>query len=397
MAYVQSQIRKSALPSNHPHLALSYGHLSLAYMGLKQYEKALEAQKKALSIDEQILPPNSPELISDYNKLTKIYVKMEQYDKAIESQRKVLTMQKEILPPNDADIATSYKNIAFIYEKMKLHKNALQARKEALAIDEQHLAPNDLFLAFSYHNLAANYAITGEPKKAKPLFEKAYNIFKEKKGEGDPTTKDAKQWLEHVNRVLGMQSDNEPEASPLNQKFENSKFDNFLISRKIEEYKTIEINGLTWMAENLNYEVDNSWCYTDNPIFCLVEGRLYTWEAAKEACEKIGWRLPNLDEWKALVEHFGGYYDLSLKKDFGSSLVSYVNLIHTSKDFKVNLSGIRYPNGQFDHVQEIASYWTNSENESGFSWFIFFDAPQGRTVLFYSDKSNGYSCRCVKD
>lgn len=49
-------------------------------------------------------------------------------------------------------------------------------------------------------------------------------------------------------------------------------------------YKTfsIEVEGetYTWLAENLNYAVDNSWCYEDDPANCEKFGRLYsTWAA----------------------------------------------------------------------------------------------------------------------
>lgn len=49
-------------------------------------------------------------------------------------------------------------------------------------------------------------------------------------------------------------------------------------------YKTfsIEVEGetYTWLAENLNYAVDNSWCYEDDPVNCEKYGRLYsTWAA----------------------------------------------------------------------------------------------------------------------
>lgn len=49
-------------------------------------------------------------------------------------------------------------------------------------------------------------------------------------------------------------------------------------------YKTfsIEVEGetYTWLAENLNYAVDNSWCYEDDPANCEKYGRLYsTWAA----------------------------------------------------------------------------------------------------------------------
>ena len=92
-------------------------------------------------------------------------------------------------------------------------------------------------------------------------------------------------------------------------------------------YKTTTIDipsknySEVWMAENLNFETENSWCYGDNPANCAKYGRLYTWAAAvgraedecgidhacnlgegdiRGACPK-GWHLPSQSEWEALI------------------------------------------------------------------------------------------------
>ena len=59
------------------------------------------------------------------------------------------------------------------------------------------------------------------------------------------------------------------------------------------------------MAENLDIEVEGSFCYDNDPENCKKYGRLYTWEAAKKACPK-GWHLPSDAEWKILMNKMGG-------------------------------------------------------------------------------------------
>lgn len=62
---------------------------------------------------------------------------------------------------------------------------------------------------------------------------------------------------------------------------------------------------VTWMAENLNFEMPEATCFNNDPENCVNSGRLYTWQAAMQACP-VGWSLPSDNHWYQLVELFGG-------------------------------------------------------------------------------------------
>jgi uncharacterized protein (TIGR02145 family) len=107
---------------------------------------------------------------------------------------------------------------------------------------------------------------------------------------------------------------------------DNCEYGELVDDRDGQIYKTVRIGDQVWMAENLNYKVDSSFCYNDSAEYCEKYGRLYQWAAAvgksDEECgyEKScvlsgkvrgvcpeGWYLPDTTDWKTLFAGVGGF------------------------------------------------------------------------------------------
>lgn len=152
-------------------------------------------------------------------------------------------------------------------------------------------------------------------------------------------------------------------------------------------YRTIHLNGKTWTAQNLNIDVPGSWCYEGKLANCQKYGRLYTWQAAKDACKKLGpgWRLPRDEEWSALMDKYGG------------NAGAYKALIQGgSTGFDALLSGYRYPGGTYDDLQVQGYFWSESEWDAQYAWSYGFLSQTGMLYRLDGEKLAGISCRCLQ-
>ena len=152
-----------------------------------------------------------------------------------------------------------------------------------------------------------------------------------------------------------------------------------------KSYKTVKIGTQTWMAENLNYEMSNSYCNSDS---CKVYGRYYTWAAAMKACPK-GWHLPASTEWTSLYETLG--------KDYTSmQMIGYEQWPDAT-----NASGFSalpvgyYSHGNFNYVGSLASFWSATEYDSirAYLW----DLNAGDAYLNGGYEDIGSAVRCLQD
>lgn len=169
-------------------------------------------------------------------------------------------------------------------------------------------------------------------------------------------------------------------------------------SRDGQVYRTVVINGKTWFGDNLNFQTGNSFCYKDNEDNCAAYGRLYTWEAAQNACP-AGFRLPTQSDfeslWKAAGEDFNAGY--LIKTDYGWKGNTNGN---DSLKFSAMAAGNRFDDGTYGNLEKFSFFWTNDDKSEGVpagSARVWYLTNKSMAFSFTSKpKDFGFSVRCVK-
>ena len=167
-------------------------------------------------------------------------------------------------------------------------------------------------------------------------------------------------------------------------------------TRDGKTYKIVKLGEKIWMAENLNYEMDDgvkSWCNGNKKENCDKYGRLYTYKSATYACP-TGWHLPEVEEWPergngghpaflnyAVVGWYGG------KDTYGFSILPAGNYSAKSQYFFEPGGGTTY-------------FWTmtiDTRNNNCATMIHFGSGSEGMVSVCSSDENDGLSVRCVKD
>ena len=197
-----------------------------------------------------------------------------------------------------------------------------------------------------------------------------------------------------------------------------------------QTYKTTTIDipsksySEVWMAENLSFVTDNSWCYNDESDNCDTYGRLYTWDAAvgraedecgdghtcglgsgdiRGACPK-GWHLPSQAEWEALIVAVdGSITEYTSSNTAGTKLKSQTG-------WKINGNGTdafgfsALPAGFSDDLGYYYSdgydayFWSSTEYYSNCaSYYMNLGSNNDYADLNNYGKDSGFSVRCLKD
>jgi uncharacterized protein (TIGR02145 family) len=165
-----------------------------------------------------------------------------------------------------------------------------------------------------------------------------------------------------------------------------NKCEDITDARDGQKYKVVKIGDQCWMAENLNYETpSNSFCYGDDPANCDQWGRIYTWDAVKDACPD-GWRLPTKSEFDILINEVGG-------ADTGGTHLKVGGL----SGFNAILAGGMDKNGFYIGVNVATGYWSSTNHSTNGFKKVLGLSTLGKIYSGASINEAGEYCRCIKD
>ena len=212
---------------------------------------------------------------------------------------------------------------------------------------------------------------------------------------------------------------------PLAEEYVNpfSVFEGTLVdTRDSQSYRTVTIGTLTWMAENLNYEAPESYCYNDEKSYCDTYGRLYTWASAMDSAgnwgesgkgcgnDKFctptypvrgvcpeGWHLPSFGEWETLLAAVD-----ETKLMVAAQKLRAKNGWHDCDNcndeygFSALPAGAKTINGKYFYEGSRVFFWTSTDDAKDYVDALNMNSNVTAEWNTFQ-KNYGVSVRCVKD
>lgn len=228
----------------------------------------------------------------------------------------------------------------------------------------------------------------------------------------------------------------------------NIEYGSLIDSRDGQKYRTVKIGDRWWLAENLNYAADSSYCYNDEIDSCTIYGRLYPWtvamqldtiynklnvtytETIKGAHQGIcpdGWHIPSEKEWKEMIDYADSHngnegasaslrakyswipdedYEIKYIDRFGfAGLAAGAKAEKEMRKSDCNYHTAGNEDGFYCGIGEEAFFWTSTErmdfrNDSEHALYFFLHGLQN-DVFRTSEwgeftKRAALSVRCVK-
>jgi uncharacterized protein (TIGR02145 family) len=181
----------------------------------------------------------------------------------------------------------------------------------------------------------------------------------------------------------------------------------FCDSRDDKLYRITTIGTQIWMAENLNYDANGSFCYGAQDSNCAIYGRLYNWATAMAGVCPEGWHLPSEEEWEVLMNfvqtsngstYYGGNASIAGKYLKATSGWNGNGNGQDTYGFAALPGGYSLSGGFFYDVGNYGYWWSASEEYNSslaYYWRMFYNIEYAE--VGYSDNDYLRSVRCIQN
>ena len=176
----------------------------------------------------------------------------------------------------------------------------------------------------------------------------------------------------------------------------------FKDERDGKTYKTVKIGKQTWMAENLNYKVDGSYCYDNKTENCKKYGRLYSSQAAKQACPD-GWKVPTKKSWEILLATTLDFYtettpdSIKVRDPFVAiKFESFMGLNNDPYGFNILPTGRRLDGDGYKNADKSRAFFWTSTADLNRPLYISFISKNSGMLAYPANFNMGLAIRCIK-
>ena len=143
-----------------------------------------------------------------------------------------------------------------------------------------------------------------------------------------------------------------------------------------------------------------AWCYYNNDANNnSFHGKLYNWYAVNDSrgLAPEGWHIPSKDEWTTLVTFLGGDVAAGGKMKATTLWISPNTGATNESGFTALPGGYRKDYGDFGFIGTNGYWWFSKEHDTGTAVERSLSFEYTDCNMYYYDKRNGMSVRCVKN
>jgi len=160
----------------HPLVGRILCHMGEMYIDLMDYEKALPALERGVSVLTRFYGPDHPAVAPALDDLAQANESLGNFSRAELLYRRVLGIYRRSLPRNHPNVATTLNNLAVLYDYLGRYAEAQRLYRRAIEIDTEIFGPEHPEIAIELTNLAFSYAASGRYEESLDVFKRATAI-----------------------------------------------------------------------------------------------------------------------------------------------------------------------------------------------------------------------------